>query len=86
MNKSYGCNLRLNSQLNGKHHHPPLMTLCVMNIILKTKGKYQPIAVCEVKIELFTYICTQSLSKRIFNKELHIVPFWKSMLNVFLSR
>jgi hypothetical protein len=22
--------------------------------------------------------------KRIFNKELHIVPFWKSMLNVFL--
>jgi hypothetical protein len=22
--------------------------------------------------------------KRIFNKELHIVPFWKSMLNVFI--
>jgi hypothetical protein len=26
-------------------------------------------------IKLFIYICTQSPSKRTFNKELHIVPF-----------
>jgi hypothetical protein len=48
------------------------MTLCVMKIILKFK--YQPIAVCEVELNSFTYICTQSLSKRIINKELHIIP------------
>jgi hypothetical protein len=39
-----------------------------------------------IYIKLFTYICTQSPSKRIINKELHMVPLWKSMLNVFLSR
>jgi hypothetical protein len=29
MNKSYGSNLRFNSQLDGKITNPPLMTLCV---------------------------------------------------------
>jgi hypothetical protein len=82
MNKSYGSNLRLNSQLNGKITNPPLMTLCVD----VNHFNDQPIAVCEDKFKLFPYICTQSLSKRIINKELHIVLFWKSMLNVFLSR
>jgi hypothetical protein len=34
MNKSYGSNLRFNSQLNGKNINPPLMTLCVcVNLI-----------------------------------------------------
>jgi hypothetical protein len=33
---------------------------------------------------LFIYICTQSLFKSLDNKALHIVPYRKSMLNVFI--
>jgi hypothetical protein len=49
MNKSYGSNLRLNSQLNGKITNPPLMTLCVD----VNHFNDQPIAVCEDK---FNYL------------------------------
>jgi hypothetical protein len=35
-------------------------------------------------INLFIYICTQSLLKSLDNKALHIVPYRKSMLNVFI--
>jgi hypothetical protein len=41
MNKSFGGNLRLNSQLNGKITNPPLMLW--VNLIKKLKC-YQPIA------------------------------------------
>jgi hypothetical protein len=35
-------------------------------------------------INLFLYICTQSLLKSLDNKALHIAPYRKSMLNVFI--
>jgi hypothetical protein len=35
MNKSFGGNSRLNSQLNGKITNPSLMTLCVGKSLLK---------------------------------------------------
>jgi hypothetical protein len=66
--------LRLNSQLNGKNHQTTFDDFVCDENHLK-KDKYQLIAVCEVKLKLFPYICTQSLSKRIINKELHIVLF-----------
>jgi hypothetical protein len=46
---------------------------------------YQPTTVCEVKLN-YLHIYVHIHYKTIFNKEVHLVPFWKSMLNVLLSR
>jgi hypothetical protein len=71
--------------INGKNHQPSLRTLrVVVNCFRKLNI---PTHYCMWSwIKRFAYICTQSLSKRISVKELQIFPFWKSMLNVFLSR
>jgi hypothetical protein len=48
---------------------------------------YLPTTVGEFELNyLHIYMYTITIKKRIINKELHIVPLWKSMLNVFLSR
>jgi hypothetical protein len=47
---------------------------------------HPPTTVCEVELYYLHIYVHSHYQKAIFNKELHIVPFWKSMLNVFLSR
>jgi hypothetical protein len=47
---------------------------------------YPPTTVCEHKLNYLHIYVRSHYQKEYFNKELHIVPFWKSMLNVFLSR
>jgi hypothetical protein len=49
MNKSYGSNLRLNSQLNEKNHQPTFNDL-VCGCKSFQKANDQPIAVCEDKL------------------------------------
>jgi hypothetical protein len=64
---------------------PPLLTWVWLQFMLKRLNI--PTHYCWwIWIKLFTYIRTQSPSKRIINKKLYITPLWKSMLNVFLSR
>jgi hypothetical protein len=44
-------------------------------------------SVCEFKLNyLHIYVHSHYQKEYLINKELHIVPFWKSMLNVFLSK
>jgi hypothetical protein len=69
----------------GKSPPTHLVTLgCVENHFLKDKE--QPIFVVEFKLNYSHKYVHSHYQKEINNKELHIVPFWKSMLNVFLSR
>jgi hypothetical protein len=61
------------------------MTLGVMRFFLK-KDKYQPIAVCEVKLNYLHIYVHSHYQKEYLIKSCILFLFWKSMLNVFLSR
>jgi hypothetical protein len=89
MNKSYAGHQGLNNLLNGKNHQPSLIALC--GVVNHFKRLNIPTHYCwEVKLNylhtyIYIYMYTVTIKKN-FNKELHVVPFWESMLNVFLSR
>jgi hypothetical protein len=59
------------------------MTLCVMKIILKEINT-NPLLFVYIRLNYFPIYVHSHYQKRIINKELHIVPFWKSMMNVFI--
>jgi hypothetical protein len=66
----------------GKVTNSSLITLCVVVNHFK-RLNVPTTTVCEVKLN-YIHIYVHSHYKKIFNKEQHIVPFWKSMLNVYL--
>jgi hypothetical protein len=50
MNKIYGNNLRFNSHLNGKNHQPTFNDLVFVCKYYQKAKCYQPISVCEFKL------------------------------------
>jgi hypothetical protein len=67
----------------GNHQTIPNDLVCGLSHF--KRANYPPTTVVKLNLIIYIYMYTVTI-KRIFNKVLHIVPFWKSMLNVFLSR
>jgi hypothetical protein len=62
-NKSYGSNLRCNSQLNGKSTNPPLMTLCVCVNLSKKLNVTNPLLFVNLNESISIYMYTVTIKK-----------------------